>query len=270
MSQERNVKIAIGQIKVAQGGTKENLEKMVRLTREAADAGATIIAFPELAYNGYHLEAGDMQKTAEDQNGPMVQTLRKVAKEKGVYILAGYAESVEIPGRMYNSAVFIDDKGELIGNMRKVNAWGVEKNKFREGNKFPVWDTPIGKIGLMICYDIEFPEPARIMALKGAELVFVLSVWSVPAARRWELDVPANALFNVMFIAGANPVGDGSCGDSMVAGPNGVIRARASSEEEELLFCDIDLNEVIEERSRLPYLNDFKEDTFSMDAVEKY
>ncbi len=243
---------------------------MISMTKEAADKGADIIAFPELAYNGYHLESADMQKTAETMDGPMVQSLRKVAEEKGIYIIAGYAEAVDIPGRMYNSAIFINDKGEVIGNMRKVNAWGVEKLKFREGHEFPVIDTPLGKIGMMICYDVEYPEPARILALKGAELIFVCSVWSIPAARRWELDVPGNALFNVLFFAGANTVGDNSCGDSMVAGPNGEILARASKDKEEILYCDVDLNEVIEERSRLPYLNDFKEDTFSMDALKKY
>ncbi|MGL5514360.1 MAG: nitrilase-related carbon-nitrogen hydrolase, partial [Sporomusa sp.] len=186
------------------------------------------------------------------------------------YIIAGYAESVDIPGRMYNSAIFIDDKGKTIGNMRKLYAWGQEKLKFREGDKLPVYDTPMGKIGIMICYDVEFPEPSRIQALKGAEIIVVPAVWSIPAARRWEVDLAGNALFNVLFTVGANPVGDGACGSSQVVGPDGVVRALASTENEEILYCDIDLNEVVAVRSWLPYLNDFKEDTFSMDAVNKY
>lgn len=270
MSKKRDIKIAIGQMKVEQGDTSANLKKIVGMITEAADNGADIICLPELAYNGYHVESAALQELAEAVDGPFVQTLCKLAKEKGIYIIAGYAESVEIPGRMYNSAVFIDDKGGVIGNMRKVNAWGQEKLKFREGNEFPVYDTPIGKIGIMICYDIEFPEPARIMALKGAELVFIPAVWSIPAQRRWDVDLAGNALFNIFFTAGANPVGDGACGKSQIVGPDGEVRALASPENEEILYCDIDLNEVVSVRSWLPYLNDFKEDTFSMDAVNKY
>lgn len=270
MSNNKILKVAIVQMKSEQGNTTVNLERGVEFIKEAADHGAKIVCLPELCYGGYHLPSEEMQRVAEPQDGPFVQTLSKLAIEKGVYIIAGYAESVDIPGRMYNSAIFIDDKGKTIGNMRKVNAWGEEKLKFREGNKFPVYDTPIGKIGIMICYDVEFPEPARIMALKGAELVFVPAVWSIPAERRWDVDLAGNALFNLMFFAGANPVGDGACGKSQVVGPDGVVRAKASEAEEEILYCDIDLNEVVSTRSRLPYLNDFKEDTFSMDAVQKY
>lgn len=270
MGKKNEIRIAIGQMKVEQENTTANLEKIVNLVSEAADNGAQLICLPELAYTGYFVEAEQLQELAEPSDGPFVQTLCKLAKEKGIYIISGYAESVEILGRMYNSAIFIDDKGKVIGNMRKVYAWGQEKLKFREGDKFPVYDTPLGKIGIMICYDVEFPEPARIMALKGAELVFVPAVWSIPAARRWEVDLAGNALFNLMYFAGSNPVGDGACGSSQVVGPEGEVRAIASKTEEELLYCTIDLDDVVKMRSNIPYLNDFKEDTFSMDAVNKY
>ncbi len=266
----RDIRIALIQMQPEQGNTKKNLERGIEFINEASDNGATIVCLPELFYSGYHLDSKKLQELAEPSDGPMVQTLCKVAKEKGVYIIAGYAESVEIMGRMYNAAVFIDNKGTILGNMRKVYAWGQEKEKFREGNKFPVYDTPLGKIGIMICYDCEFPEPMRIMALKGAELVFVPSVWSIPAERRWEIDLAGGALYNLMFTAGANTVGDGSCGSSQVVGPNGVVRALASKDNEEILYCDIDLNEVMATRSRIPYLNDFKEETFSMDALNKF
>jgi predicted amidohydrolase len=270
MPKRRNVKIALVQMQPQQGDTKSNLERGITSIIEASEKGANIVCLPELFYSGYHLEAKKLQVLAEQVDGPMVQTLCKVAKEKGIYIIAGYAESVEILGRMYNSAIFISDKGVVIGNMRKVYAWGQEKEKFREGKKFPVYDTPLGKIGIMICYDAEFPEPMRIMALKGAELVFVPSVWSIPAARRWEIDLAGGALYNLFFTAGVNTAGDGSCGMSQIVGPNGIVRAIASQDKEEILYCDIDLDEVIGVRSQIPYLNDFKEDTFSMDAVQKY
>lgn len=270
MSKNRAIKVALVQIQSEQGNTQVNLERGIQFISEAADNGADIVCLPELFYTGYHLFSERLQELAESVDGPFVQTLCKLAREKGVYIIAGYPESVGIVGRMYNSAVFIDDKGVVLGNMRKVNAWGEEKLKFREGDKFPVYKTPLGNIGLMICYDVEFPEPMRIMALKGAELVFVPAVWSIPAARRWDVDLAGGALYNLMFTAGANPVGDGSCGTSKVVGPDGEVRAEASKTEEEILYCDVDLDEIKKIRSRIPYLNDFKEDTFSMDALNKY
>lgn len=270
MAKDRKIKIGIIQMKSEQGGTKVNLERGVAFIEEAARNGVDIVCLPELFYSGYHLEANELQKHSEPIDGPMVQTLREIAKRTGVYIIAGYAESVKILGRMYNSAVFISDKGDVIGNMRKVNAWGQEKLKFREGKEFPVYDTPLGKIGIMICYDVEFPEPSRIMALKGAELVFVPAVWGIPAEDRWHIDLSGNALFNLFFMAGSNPVGDGACGCSKVVHPSGKVLAQAGPENEEILYCDIDLNDVVKERSRLPYLNDFKEDTFSMNAINNY
>lgn len=270
MSRNREIKIALVQMHSEQGNTQKNLERGVDFIKKAANNGANIVCLPELFYSGYNLEAEQLQELAEPSDGPMVQTLCKLAKEKGVYIIAGYAESVEILGRMYNSAIFIDDKGSVIGNVRKVYAWGQEKLKFREGDKFTVHDTPLGKIGIMICYDCEFPEPMRIMALKGAEIVFVPSVWSIPAARRWEIDLAGGALYNLMFTAGINTIENGACGFSQVVGPDGVVRALATADKEEILYCDIDLNEVVATRSKIPYLNDFKEDTFSMDALSKY
>lgn len=270
MSRERKIKIAVVQMKSEQGNTGKNLERGLSFIKEAADNGANIVCLPELFYSGYHLESQELQRLAEPVDGPMVQSLCKAARDKGIYIIAGYAESVDIPGRIYNSAVFINDKGEVIGNMRKVNSWGQEKLKFREGNEFPVFDTPLGKIGIMICYDVEFPEPMRIMTLKGAELVFIPAVWSFSAETRWHIDLAAGALYNLLFTVGANPVGDGSCGCSKVVAPNGEVVAQASKDQEEVLYCSIDLNDVVEIRARIPYLNDFKEDTFSMDAINKY
>lgn len=271
MAKKRLVKIALGQFRSVQGDTEKNLEKMLEMTDRAAEAGADLVIFPELAYSGYFCPSGEMQRLAEPQDGPFVQQLRKKAKEKGVYVIAGYPEADAVPGRIYNSAIFIDDEGKVIENMRKVYAWGKEKLIFREGTRYPVVQTRFGKVGMLICYDVEYPEPARIEALKGAELIVDCSVWSIdPAEHRWHVDLQGNALFNLLFVAGCNTVGENICGSSMIVGPDGTERAVASRTEEELLVHEIDLDEIIEIRSRIPYMNDFKEDSFSMDAVKKY
>lgn len=267
---EKQYKIAVIQMKSTQGDTTANLEHAEQFIRKAARNGARIACLPELFYTGYHCDSETFQRLAEPADGFLIQHLSKLAKELQIYLIGGYAEATEIPGRIYNSAIFIDDQGSVIGNMRKVYAWGQEKLKFREGSAFPVYDTPLGKIGLMICYDVEFPEPSRIMALKGAQLIFVPAVWSIPAERRWHVDLAGNALFNVLYMAGSNPVGDGACGCSKVVSPFGEVIAEASRDTEEIVYADIDLEEVIYARSKLPYFNDFKEDTFSMSALQRY
>lgn len=264
------VTVALGQFNVAQGNAQANLEKMLEMIDQAANAQADLVVFPELAYTGYFLESYDLQKLAQPYDGTFAQQLREKAREKRIHILAGYAEAGEVPGKMYNSCVFIDDDGNIIENMRKVYAWGQEKLKFAEGKRFPVVETKLGKIGLLICYDVEYPEPSRIEALKGAEIIIDCAVWGIPAERRWHVDLAGNALFNLVYMVGANPVGNNCCGSSMVVGPDGEVRAMASRTEEELLVVPMDLDEILEVRSRIPYINDFKEDTFSMEAIYRY
>ena len=270
MEKRRVVKIALGQFKVIQGDTQANLNKMLEMTDRAAQEGADLVIFPELAYTGYFLESYDLQKLAEPQDGPFVQQLCKKAKEKRIHIIAGYAEAGDVIGKMYNACIFVDDEGRVIENMRKVYAWGQEKLKFCEGKRYPVVQTKLGKIGMLVCYDVEYPEPSRIEALKGAEIIVDCAVWSIPAERRWHVDLAGNALFNLLFMVGSNPVEDNCCGSSMIVGPDGEVRAMASRTDEELLVHAIDLDEILEIRSRIPYINDFKEDTFSMDALKKY
>lgn len=267
---KRKFKIGLIQISSKNGDTEVNLEKGIKMIKEAYQKGAEIVCLPELFYGGYFLNSTEMNNVAEKNNGPFVQTLSSLAKELGIYIIAGYAEATDIIGKIHNSAIFISEKGEVIGNMRKVYSWGEEKLKFRSGNKFPVYDTPLGKIGIMICYDAEYPEPARIMALKGADIIFVPSVWSVRAQPRWDIDLSANALFNLMFTVGVNTIGEGICGRSQVYGPDGILRARASGDKEEVVICEVDLNEIQKVRSEIPYFNDFIEDTFSMEAINEY
>ena len=270
MVKQRLVKVAIGQFEVAQGNTAFNLEKMVQMIDEASEKGADIIVFPELAYTGYFLKSLELQELAESQDGFFVQTMCRKAKEKHIFIYAGYVEAGEIPGRIYNSAIFISDEGVVLENMRKVYLWGKEKLKFCQGHHYPVVETRLGRIGLMICYDVEFPEPARIECLKGAEMLIDIAVWSIPAERRWHVDLAGNALFNLLYTVGCTSIGYDCCGCSKIVGPDGEVRVQASATEEELLVHEIDLSEVCEVLSRIPYINDFKPETFSMNALADF
>lgn len=268
---KRLVKIALGQFASVQGDKQANLNKMMEMIDTASRENADLIVFPELAYSGYFNPSLVMQQLAEPQDGPFVQTLKKTAKEKKIHIISGYPEATGIPGKIYNSAIFVDDEGKVLENMRKVYLWGDEKKMFSEGNRFPVVQTKFGKVGMLICYDLEYPEPARIEALKGCEILVDISVWSIhPGEHRWHVDLQGNALFNLMFAIGCNTIGENCCGSSMVVGPDGEEQVVASRTEDELLIHEIDLDDILEIRSRIPYFNDFKESTFSRDALTTY
>ena len=141
---------------------------------------------------------------------------------------------------------------------QKSFLWGREQNYFVHGEReYTPVDTSVGRLGLLICYDIEFPEPARALALKDAQIILVPSVWSLPALNRWQIQLPARALDNTVFVAGINNVGEGACGHSKVVQPDGAVLAEASEEKEEILFCDVDFGKIEEVRSRIPYLKKY-------------
>lgn len=267
---KRNYIIAAVQMKSVMKDKSHNLDKAMDLVEKAAEDGAQLICLPELFYQGYHLSQEEFVATAEYPEGTMFQQLSKLAKDKKIHLIAPYAEKTQMPGILYNSAMLINHQGELQGNMRKVYLWGEEYSKFRAGNKFPVYETPLGKIGIMICYDIEFPEPPRIQALKGAELILAPSVWSLTGEPRWDIDLPAAALYNGLFTMGVNTIHQGACGKSKIVGPKGIVQAEAPRDQEVTLMAEIHLDQIHQARADIPYLKDFREDTFSMEAVSTY
>ncbi|SDZ00499.1 nitrilase-related carbon-nitrogen hydrolase [Tindallia californiensis] len=262
--------IAAIQMKSVMKETKHNLDKAIDLIEKAARDGAELICLPELFYQGYHLTQQEFFQTAEYPDGVMYQELAKVAKEKQLHIVAPYAEKTHMPGVIYNSAILVNDQGQLQGNMRKVYLWGEESTKFRAGDHYPVYETPLGKIGIMICYDIEFPEPPRIQALKGAELILAPSVWSLTGEPRWDIDLPAAALYNGLFTMGVNTIDNGACGKSKVVNPKGIVVNEAPKDKETILITDINRKDIYQARADIPYLKDFREDTFSMEAIHRY
>lgn len=260
MTQNRKIKIALGQMTAVQGNPEENIKKMEAMTEQASAEGADIICFPELSCIGYFVKKERLLELCEPADGVLARCLSVCAAKNQISIIAGYAEQAD--GKVYNSCLVFDRTGKAVGNARKVHLWKSEKKRFEAGNDFPVFDMDFGKIAVINCYDLEFPEPSRIAALKGAELIFCPAAWSRPALNRWELDIRGNSLFNILYVAGANFVDELCCGSSAVAGPDGAFLAQASAEKEELLLAEIDLEKVKENREWLPYFEDMKKELF--------
>lgn len=155
----------------------------------------------------------------------------------------------------------------MQGSFDKVHLWALERFYFRAGHEFPVFDTEFGKVGIMVCYDMGFPEAARTLALKGAELIVCPSAWCVQDKDVWEINAPARALENTVFLGAVNRFGhEGDDlymhGGSMVCGPRGGKMCQLTEEVEGILYADLDFDEVRKNRVTSPYLRDRRADVY--------
>lgn len=234
--------------------SQANLEHSLELAREAAINGANLIVLPELANTGYLF--GTRQEAFVHAElipeGPSMQAWLDFARKHQVYLAAGLAERDGV--QLFDSAVLVGPGG-FIGKYRKAHLWNREKLWFTPGNLgFPVFDTPIGRIGLLICWDIWFPEVPRLLSLQGADIICSLNnwIWSPPPLFDDSGKCMASYLTmtaahaNNVFIAAANRIGEEQgeryLGCSLITGTNGwPIGKVASADEQTILYADIDL-----------------------------
>ena len=221
---------------------EKNLMTMKEQMSKASAVGAEMILFPELFLSGYCVPAEQMKKVAEERNGPSFQELSKAAKEANIAVLYGYPEVDQSSGSeiFYNSAQLINKDGSSLANYRKSHLWiddmGYEK-VFKPGKAFEnIVDCCGIKIGILICFDVEFPECARTLALKGVQLIAVPTALvytkfkSIP-----RILVPSRARENGVHIAYVNHAGAFN-GHSVCCDVNGDIMVQAGAEEQLELF----------------------------------
>lgn len=250
------VRVAVVQFapQVGLDNRESNLHRSLALAAEAVNGGANLIVLPELSNCGYFFSSRqDAFEHAEPvPGGASVQAWMAFAATHQVYLVAGLNE---IEGRqLFNTAVLLGPDG-LIGKYRKAHLWNLEKLWFTPGNLgFPVFETPIGRIGLLICWDIWFPEVPRILSQQGADIICSLNnwVWTPPPLFDEAGKCMASYLtmtaahVNNVFIAAASRIGEERdaryLGCSLIAGTNGwPIGKVASANHQEILFADIDL-----------------------------
>ncbi len=209
--------------------------------RRAVDAEADLLVFPELFLPGYNIEAG-MQETAQPIDGPWIKTLSHVARGFRCSIVIGFAERER--HYVYNSAAVLGSTGELLARYRKIQLYGArEKDLFRPGNVYASFDWNGLKVGLLICYDVEFPEHVRAMRRMGAGLVVVPTANMMPFTYVSRYLIPARACENAIAIGYANYCGtEGDVtyvGNSVIASADAATVHMAGSEEETLLVGDM-------------------------------
>lgn len=271
----KNVTIAIAQFTSKMGDPEANLTKALNAIHEAAGKGANLVIFPELYYQGYYNPTDRFHELAETCDGRLYQALSECAKKENIHIIMGYCQKKEDhPGKVYNTLMFVDNKGQRIANYTKVYGWDTEKDIFTDGEKFEVCETELGKIGLLICYDIEFPETFRALNMKGAEIVVCCSAWRTYLQHRWNSGLYSGATANLCYVVGCNTVGVNPayqelCGDSKVIRPCGKTLDCAGNQEQ-ILYSTLDLDEVKSERDAYPIWKDYHYDMFKDDILEKY
>jgi N-carbamoylputrescine amidase len=236
------------------GRKEENIAATRRLVEEAAQRGATLCVLPELCNSGYVFESREeaLELAEEIPHGPTAQAWIEMARAHGLCIVAGIAERVE--KHLYNSAVLIRPDGQ-VSTYRKMHLWHREKLFFEPGNLgFPVFSTPLGHVGMAICYDIWFPEATRILAMRGADIICVPTNW-VPMPGQPSEERPmaiylcmATAHVNAVFVAAADRTGiergQRFLGNSVVVGPSGwPVAGPASANGEEIVYATCNLTD---------------------------
>jgi predicted amidohydrolase len=204
-----------------------------------ASEDTDLVMFPELFLSGYEL--GDAQAVCIDVDGPEVGVLREAARDNDTAIVVGAAERVA--NGVANSALCISRRGELAGVYRKTHLFGAEAGSYVPGDELLTVELDGRTLGVMICFDVEFPEVARTLALRGADLLVTISANPEAFRRDHEIFVPARALENGVPHLYVNRVGrqEGISfgGTSMAIDPEGIVLSEAGPEDEELLHAEI-------------------------------
>jgi len=246
------------------------LEKIRNLTISAAAKGASLIVFPELSLTGL------MKTTAEIVPGPSTKALAATAKKLGVYVVAGLLEKCN--KKFYNTAVLFGPGG-IVGKYRKIHPWYPSEAQVpvQPGDDgYPVFNTNIGRIGMMICYDAWFPEPARVMALKGAEIIVVPTITGLHSA--FDYILKTRALENHVWIVAANGIATLEdkgvawkvIGRSQIVSISGEVLAEASCEKEETIYARIDVKAASQNKQLLPGSEWTKSDLFAARKPKTY
>lgn len=214
---------------------------MAEMAAEAKAAGADLLMLPEMYLSGYNIGLENARKWAVDAAG--LAPAREIARAQGMALVFGYPERVG--GDVANAAVLIGPDGEILLNYRKSHLYGgLDRDMFKAlGDAFPLVSWRGLKIGLLICYDIEFPEPARRLALAGADVILVPTAQMEPYAQVARYVIPARAYENQVYLAYANHSGadDGLqyIGLSSICGPDGAVLA-AAGREAEMIYAVVD------------------------------
>lgn len=260
----RSVKAALVQMRVTED-KERNLRSAADAVRRAADAGAQVVCLPEMFVCPYERRA--FLAAREARGGRIWSALAQMAAGSRVVLVGGsFPEAAE--GRLYNTCFVFDAAGRQIARHRKVHLFDIDiagGQRFRESDTFSpgadltVFDTPLGRFGVVICFDIRFPELMQLMALYGAEAVFVPASFNMTTGPvHWQLLFRARALDAQIFLLGCSAARDArsryvAYGHSLAISPWGTVLAELGAQPETLLVT-LNLDEALRTRAQIPVM----------------
>ena len=252
-----------------------NIAAACRLIRRAAETGAELVMLPEMFCCPYENNA--FRPYGEPLGGPAQQALSALAKELKIWIIGGSVPELE-EDRVYNTCFVYDDTGRQVARHRKMHLFDISVEggqSFREsdtlspGNDITVFDSPWGRLGLCICFDLRFEELVRVMTLQGALAIFVPAAFNMTTGpAHWELLFRQRAVDNQCFTVGVSPARDETAGyvaygNSIAVDPWGTVLCRAGAEKT-TLYADFDLSRLDDVRRQLPILSARRTDLYEV------
>lgn len=252
------LKISLAQMDVKLGKPQTNLAGVSRFAQRAAEQGADVLVLPELWSTGYDLENAAQYAVALDA-GVFAETA-VLARQHNLCIIGSCLSDLG-DGKIGNTAVFFNKDGTILANYSKIHLFRLmdEHQFLTAGNQLSIAETPWGKMGLAICYDLRFPELFRHYALAECLLTIIPAEWPHPRLEHWQTLLRARAIENQMYIVACNRVGQSKdthfCGHSCIIDPWGEVLV-TGGKDEQLLMAEVDLGRVTAVRSTIPVFKD--------------
>lgn len=264
------MKAAIVQFK-ASTNKEINLKKILNYISKAAQNKATLVAFPEfmMFYTDSSQTPIQLASLAETIKGNFVTTIANTAKENHIQVIGSFYEKSTKKNRVYDTLFVIDKSGKVISTYRKIHLYDAlgfrESDKMIPGSKIakPV-KTSVGKVGLMICYDLRFPEMSRSLAIAGSEVLVIPSAWVKGDMKEehWLTINKTRAIENGCYVIAPDQVGNIYCGRSIVVDPYGKILLDMKKRQG-IGYVNIELKKIKQVRKVLPLLKNRRTDVYS-------
>lgn len=254
-------RVACWQVRVEEGEEITARMERVLSALEQFASPVDLVVLPEMWTVGF-FHFSRWPELAELLDGPFVTSMRNAARKRGVYLIPGSFVERQ-GGHLFNTTLLIDPRGKVLAWYRKMHLFRYrsrEAELLSPGREPVVVETPLGSIGLSICYDLRFPELYREMVFRGAEILVVLATWPAVRIEHWLALNVARAIENQCYVVAVNGVGTlgrvpvGGC--TMVVDPTGKVLARASAENEEVLLAELDREQLLSLRREFPVLED--------------
>jgi len=272
---KNHFKLSVCQMKVVDN-KETNVDRAVNMIESAARNDAELVLLPEMFNCPYdNRKFQEYAESAEDS--VTLERISEAARNLGVYVVAGSIPELD-DGKLYNSSYIFNRDGEVMDVHRKMHLFDIHvpgEISFREsetltaGDRLTVVETELCRIGVVICYDIRFPELSRLTVDRGAELILVPGAFNMTTGpAHWEVLMKVRAIDNQVYLAAASPARNHELsyiayGHSMIVDPWGDVLSQAGASEE-IIYAEIDSSRIKEVRNQLPLLENRRKDIYKV------